>query len=102
MSYITIPAIVVICYIVAKLFKLVFKRKTKLYKGIPILVGVIGGIIGVVTYVVDPTIIGTPLNILCASAVGIISGLASTGIHQAIKQILKDKKIVNEGENKNE
>ena len=92
MSYITIPAIVVICYIVAELFKLVFKKKTKIYKGIPILVGLVGRVIGVVTYVVDPKIIGTPPNILCAAAIGIISGLASTGSHQVIKQILKENK----------
>ena len=92
MSYITIPAIVVICYIVAELFKLVFKKKIKIYKGIPVLVGLVGGVIGVVTYVVNPTIIGTPPNILCAAAIGIISGLASTGSHQVIKQILKENK----------
>ena len=93
MSYITIPAIVVICYIVGEVFKLVFKKKTKLYKGIPILVGVIGGIIGAVTYMVDPNIIGGVPNVLCAAAVGIISGLASTGSHQVIKQILKENKF---------
>lgn len=92
MSYITIPAIVVICYIVGEVFKLVFKKKTKLYKGIPILVGVVGGIIGVATYIVNPNIIGGAPNVLCAAAVGIISGLASTGSHQVIKQILKENK----------
>lgn len=86
------PAIVVICYIVGEVFKLVFMKKTKLYKGIPILVGLVGGVIGVVTYVVNPTIIGTPPNVLCAAAIGIISGLASTGSHQVIKQILKENK----------
>ena len=92
MSYITIPAIVVICYIVGEVFKLVFMKKTKLYKGIPILVGLVGGVIGVVTYTLNPAIIGSPPNVLCAAAIGIISGLASTGSHQVIKQILKENK----------
>ncbi len=92
MSYITIPAIVVICYIVGEVFKLVFTKKTKLYKGIPILVGLVGGVIGVVTYTLNPAIIGSPPNVLCAAAIGIISGLASTGSHQVIKQILKENK----------
>ena len=92
MSYITIPAIVVICYIVGEVFKLVFMKKTKMYKGIPILVGLVGGVIGVVTYTLNPTIIGSPPNVLCAAAIGIISGLASTGSHQVIKQILKENK----------
>ena len=52
---------------------------------IPIIVGVAGGILGIAGMFVIP---GYPAdNILDAIAVGIVSGMASTGVNQIYKQV---------------
>lgn len=89
MEFISIPAIAIICYLLAELFKLIFSKNTKAYKGIPIFVGFVGGIIGLVSYVINPEIMNNSPNALVAISIGIISGLASTGCNQIIKQLLK-------------
>ena len=75
-------AIVVICYLVG----LGAKRCPKLSdEAIPVIVGVAGGILGVIGMFVMPDF---PANdILTAIAVGIVSGLASTGVNQVYKQL---------------
>lgn len=56
---------------------------------IPVIVGVCGGILGIVGMKVMPDFPAT--DILNAIAVGIVSGLASTGVNQVYKQIKKDE-----------
>lgn len=79
-------AIVVICYLVglgAKAIKGVSDNT------IPVIVGVAGGILGAVGMYVMPEF---PANdVMTAIAVGIVSGLASTGVNQIYKQAVKDK-----------
>jgi ribonucleotide monophosphatase NagD (HAD superfamily) len=54
----------------------------------PVVVGIVGGILGVVGMYVIPDF---PANdVLNAIAVGIVSGLASTGVNQIYKQVKKD------------
>ena len=79
----TVGAIIVICYLVG-----VVAKSTKLdNKFIPAIVGVVGGALGVVGMYVIPDF---PANdILTAIAVGIASGLASTGADQVVKQLTK-------------
>jgi len=79
----TVGAIIVICYLVG-----VVAKSTKLdNKFIPAIVGVVGGALGVVGMYVIPEF---PANdILTAIAVGIASGLASTGADQVVKQLTK-------------
>ena len=89
MEYIEI-AIVVICYLTAEMFKILFKEKMKAYRLIPILVGFLGGLIGVIVYCINPEIIDAK-NVLEATLIGIVSGLASTGSNQIIKQIFNEK-----------
>lgn len=56
---------------------------------IPTIVGVAGGVLGVVGMVaVNNFPAADPLN---AIAIGVVSGLASTGAHQVIHQLGKDK-----------
>lgn len=82
----TVFAIVVIAYLVGLTVKCSSKIKNEL---IPVIVGFVGGILGVVGLYVMPAF---PVNdILNAIAVGIASGLASTGADQAIKQLQKMK-----------
>ena len=77
----TVAAITVICYLIG----MGCKAYGKIDKWIPIIVGVMGGILGVVGW---KTIAQFPAeDILNAIAVGIASGLASTGVNQIVKQL---------------
>lgn len=80
----TVLAIVVICYLIGVAAKAIKGVKDEL---IPVIVGVAGGILGVVGMYVIPDF---PANdVLNAVAVGIVSGLASTGANQVWKQSTK-------------
>ena len=77
----TVAAITVICYLVG----MACKATGKIDKWIPVIVGIAGGILGVVGW---KTIAQFPADdILNAIAVGISSGLASTGANQIVKQL---------------
>lgn len=91
MEYIAIPCIVVICYLFAELLKVVTKKNEIVKRAIPVVVGLIGGGIGVLVFIYYPAYIQTN-NIFDSIAAGIISGLASTGSNQIIKQLLKGEK----------
>ena len=81
----TCVAIVVICYLGGIGAKLIPVIKDNY---IPVVVGIVGGILGVVGMYVIPDF---PANdVLNAIAVGIVSGLASTGVNQIYKQVKKD------------
>lgn len=80
----TVLAIVVITYLVGLGAKLCPKVKDNY---IPAIVGVAGGILGVVGMYVIPNFPAT--DVLDAIAVGIVSGLASTGVNQIQKQVKK-------------
>lgn len=87
MEYVTIPVIVIICYLIGEIFKIFFFKKKRQYKFIPVVVGICGGILGFIIYLIYPEYIARhPLE---AIAIGIISGLASTGSNQLWKQLLK-------------
>lgn len=88
MEYRGIPAIIIISYLIGEIFKLLILRKKKRYKYIPIIVGISGGVLGLVAYYVSPEIIINVESPIMAIAIGIISGLASTGSYQIVKQIL--------------
>lgn len=75
-------AIVVICYLIGMGIKLI---PNVINDAIPFLVGVSGGILGVIGYFVMPNF---PANdVVNAIAVGIVSGLASTGANQLGKWV---------------
>lgn len=78
-------AIVVICYLVGLGAKASSNISDSL---IPVIVGVAGGVLGAVGMYVMPEF---PANdIMTAIAVGIVSGLASTGVNQLWKQAIKN------------
>ena len=80
----TVLAIVVISYRVGIGAKLVPMVKDE---AIPVIVGTAGGLLGIVGMYFMPNF---PANdILNAIAIGIVSGLASTGVHQVWKQSTK-------------
>lgn len=78
----TVLAIVVITYLVGLAAKQIPQVKDEL---IPVIVGVAGGILGVAGMYVMPDFPAT--DIMNAIAIGIVSGLASTGVNQAYKQL---------------
>lgn len=91
MDYINIPIIVVMCYITNEVCKVLFKKKQKVYKLIPILVSMFGGLLGVLMYLTNKEMINTT-NVWTALSIGIISGQSATGTNQMIKQILYKEK----------
>ena len=82
----TVWAITVICYLIAEGVK-----ATPLdNKWLPIICGLVGGILGVVAMY---TIADFPANdIMNAVAIGIISGFAATGVHEAWHQQINTPK----------
>ena len=78
----TIPAIIVICYLIGMGGKAIESIPDKY---IPCIVGFAGAILGVIGMY---TMAEFPAdNVLNALAVGIASGLASTGVNQIVKQL---------------
>lgn len=78
----TVLAIVVIAYLIGLAAKLIPQVKDNM---IPVIVGIAGGVLGVVGMNIMPEF---PANdYLNAIAIGIVSGLASTGVNQAYKQL---------------
>lgn len=80
----TVVAIVVITYLIGVAAKLFPKVKDNY---IPVIVGIAGGILGVVGMYIIPDY--PAQDVLNAIAVGIMSGLASTGVNQIYKQAKK-------------
>jgi len=78
---IQVIAITVICYLIG----MVAKASPIEDKWIPCIVGVLGGVLGVVGMYLMPDF--PAKDILNAIAIGIVSGLASTGAHQVGKQL---------------
>ena len=80
----SVAAITVICYLAGVVVKATPFDNNGL---IPIVCGLLGGILGVVGMLFMPDF---PANdFLTAAAVGIVSGLAATGINQVYKQMSK-------------
>lgn len=83
----SVAAITVICYLVG----IIVKASPLNSSLIPSIVGLCGAILGIVAlYVGLPDFPAT--DPLTAIAVGIVSGLAATGINQAVKQLKSDSK----------
>lgn len=80
----TVLAIVVITYLIGMAAKTIPQIKDD---HIPVIVGVFGGILGIVGMYAMPDF--PAHDILNAIAIGIVSGLASTGVNQAYKQAKK-------------
>lgn len=81
----SVAGITVICYLVAQAVK-----ATNLdNKWLPVICGVLGGILGVVGLYWIPEY--PAQDIITAIAVGIMSGLAATGVNQVYKQLSGEK-----------
>ena len=91
MQYLGIPSIITICYLIGEISKLLILKKKKNYKYIPIIVGISGGILGLISYYISPEIVLNVKEPIIAISLGIVSGLASTGSHEMINKIIKQK-----------
>lgn len=80
----TVLAIVVITYLIGAAAKLIPHIKDEY---IPVIVGVAGGALGVAGMYLMPDY--PAQDIMNAIAIGIVSGLSSTGVNQVYKQIKK-------------
>lgn len=98
MEFTSIPIIVILCYIIGEIYKVLFKNKQDLYKLIPIILACVGGLLGVLIFLTNPEIMLNVSNAWTALGIGIVSGVSSTGTNQIIKQIFKNEK----GEKSNE
>lgn len=81
----SVGAITVICYLVGEGVKLTPLGN----RWIPLLCGIAGGILGVAGMVIMPEFPAG--DYITAVAVGIVSGLAATGVNQLGKQMKKDE-----------
>lgn len=79
-----VAAITVIAYLVG----LAVKATTLDNKWIPVICAVVGGALGALGMTTMPDFPAT--DYITAVAVGIVSGLAATGINQAVKQLGKE------------
>lgn len=80
----SVAAITVICYLIAEVVKATGLDN----KWIPVISGVAGAVLGIVGLMVMPDF---PANdYITAIAVGIVSGLAATGVNQIYKQLKKE------------
>ena len=88
-----VTAITVICYLLCEGVK-----TTKLdTKFVPVIAGTLGAILGVVGFLTKMPDFPAQ-DILTALAVGIVSGLSATGIHEAAKVAKKEEKEPTESE----
>ena len=83
-NYVTVVPIVVICYLAGIGCKAWSKIPDK---AIPVIVGVLGGLIAIPGMYVMPEFPAS--DIITAISIGIFSGLTSTGVNQIYKQIAK-------------
>ena len=80
----SVAAITVVCYLGGMACKASAKVNDEV---IPVVCGVTGGILGVVGMYVMPDF--PAADVINAAAIGIVSGLAATGVHQVVKQASK-------------
>ena len=92
MDYTSLPIIVLCSYVVGEIYKVIFKRKKEAYKLIPVLVAIVGGVLGVLIYLTSPEMIFNVDNVWVALSIGIISGFSATGTNQVVKQLFNKGK----------
>lgn len=76
--------ITVICYLAGMIVKVSFIDN----KWIPVVCGILGIILGIVALHIVPDF--PAQNYISAAGVGVVSGLAATGVNQLKKQLLED------------
>ena len=83
--YTIVPAILVICYVIGEIYKIIFKKKA--HKYIPVVLTILGGLLGILIYITNPEMLMVD-NIYNALVLGLISGISSVGANEMIKQLI--------------
>ena len=91
MEFTCVPIIIIICYMVGEIYKVIFKRKEELFKLIPIIVTITGGLLAILIYLTNKEIIFDADNIWIALQIGLVSGASATTTNQIVKQVFKSK-----------
>lgn len=86
MGITSVAAITAICYLAASAVKATALPN----KWLPVICGVCGGVLGVISMWIMPQYPAEDL--ITALAIGIVSGFSATGVDQAIKQLHNTKK----------
>ena len=81
-----VAAITVICYLIG----LIVRASGLDNKWIPIICGIAGLVLGIVAMIIMPDFPAT--DYITASAIGVVSGLAATGVDQVVKQLSNSNK----------
>jgi len=92
MEFTCVPIIIIICYMVGEIYKVIFKNNKNVYKLIPIIVTITGGILAILIYLTSKEIILNADNIWIALEIGLVSGASATTTNQIIKQVFISKK----------
>ena len=94
---ITGSMVIIVCsYMVGEIYKAIFNKREEVYKFIPIILAITGGIFGILIYITNPEILLGANNIWTALFLGIVSGTSSTGTNQIVKQLFKKEGKENE------
>ena len=80
-GFTSVAAITAICYLAATALKVTALDN----KWLPVICGVLGGILGVTAMYIMPDYPAT--DYITAVAIGIVSGFAATGVNQVAKQL---------------
>lgn len=91
MEFSSVPIIIIICYMIGEIYKVIFKSKENLYKLIPIIVSITGGILGIIIYLTNKEMIFNADNIWISLTIGIVSGASATTTNQIVKLVFKNK-----------
>ena len=89
MDFVAIPIIVLLTYIIGDIMKLFLSPKQ--YKVIPLIVTILGGVLGILIYYSEPNILLVFDNYWDALGICLISGASATGTNQIIKQLFAHK-----------
>lgn len=87
LGIVSVAAITIICYLIGEILKAWDKFDDR---KIPVIMGCLGAVLGLVAYFTAPSIVPTD-NYITAIAIGIVSGFAATGVDQIFKQASKEE-----------
>ena len=80
--------IMLLCYVIGEVYKLIFSRNKEIYNFLPIFLTIIGGIISVAMYLLKVDMFYYTFSFFEALEIGMISGASSTGFNQIFKKII--------------
>lgn len=90
-DFAAVPAIVIICTLVAQIFKTIaVKAGIELSELTPIVCALSGAILGGVCFVYYPAVIPAQ-DMITAIVIGIVSGWGATGAYETVKQLSSPK-----------